>query len=93
MRNDGVYCIPCLCFGNADSTFITGGYKNWKKALGKKRGYIDQHKHSDCHKLAAQRASCFLETRHPGTDIGARLNKEVSESQQRTKLGILSLLM
>lgn len=92
MTNDSVYCIPCLCFSNTNSPFISGGYKNWKKALGKKRGYIDQHKNSDGHNLAAQRAMCFLETRRPGTDIGARLSKEVSESQHRTKLGILSII-
>ena len=37
IKTDSVYCIPCVCFsGTSDSPFVSTGYRNWKKALGKK---------------------------------------------------------
>ena len=92
IRNDSVFCTSCMCFSNSsESPFMCTGFKNWKKALGKK-GYIDQHKHSETHRIADEKAALFLQTRQPGTDIRARIAKQVSEQQIRTKRGILSII-
>jgi hypothetical protein len=75
----------------SDSPFVFSGFRNWKKALGKKTG-IDQHTRSESHRLADEKATSFLQTRQPGTDIRALLTKQVAEQQIRTNKGILSII-
>ena len=86
---DGLYCIPCICFSATHhSPFVTTGFKNWKKALGIKKSYIDQHKLSEGHKVAEQKASLFLQQVHqPTSNIGAMLSKQLAEQLIRTKKG------
>ncbi len=92
VTNDSVFCSSCMCFGSAsESPFVSSGFKNWKKALGK-AGYIDKHQHSESHKGADERAALFLQPRQPGTDIHARITKQVAEQQVRTCKGILSII-
>ena len=88
-----LFCVSCVCFSAlSDSPFVSSGFRNWKKALGKKTGYIDQHTHSENHRLAEEKAALFLQTRQPGTDFHAKLTKEVAEQQLRTTKGILSII-
>ena len=91
VKNDSIFCISCLCFGPSESPFVSPGFKNWKKALGKK-GYIELHKRSKTHKAAEEKAALFLLTRQPGMDIQARITKQVSDQQIRTYRGILSII-
>ncbi len=62
-----------------------------KKALGK-HGYIKRHAHSETHRAAEEKAALFLQTRHPGANIHARITKQVTEQQVRTYKGILSTI-
>ena len=72
---------------------MTTGFRNWKKALGIKKSYIDQHKLSEGHKVAEQKASLFLQQVHqPASNIGAMLSKQLTEQKIRTKKGILSII-
>ena len=81
-----------MCFSSAsESPFVSSGFKNWKKALGK-AGYIDKHQNSESHKGADEKAALFLQTRQTGTDIYARIVKQVAEQQVRTSKGILSII-
>lgn len=91
---DGLYCIPCICISATHhSPFVTTGFRNWKKALGIKKSYIDQHKLSEGHKVAEQKASLFLQQVHqPTSNIGAMLSKQLAEQQIHTKKGILSII-
>ena len=92
IRNDSLYCTSCMCFStSSESPFVSKGFKNWKKALGK-HGYIDQHRSSECHKISDEKAASFLQTQLPGTDIMARINKHISEQQIQTKKGILAII-
>ena len=86
MGKDCIFCISCLCFSAlSDSPYVLSGFRNWKKALGMKTGYIDQHTRSENHRLADEKAALFLQTRSkPGTNICAMLSKVVSEQQLRT---------
>ena len=89
VRNDSLFYIPCMCFSSSsESPFISSGFMNWKKALGK-NGYIDQHKHSEIHKVADERAALFLHTCQPGMSICAKLTKQVAQQEVRTTKGIL----
>ena len=81
-----------MCFGSSsESPFVCRGFKNWKKSLGKS-GYINQHKRSEYHNIADEKAASFLHTCQPGTDILSSLNKQVNEQQIHTKGGILSII-
>ena len=52
--------VSCVCFSAlSDSPFVLSGYRNWKKAMGKKSGYIDQHTRSDSHRLADEKLLYF----------------------------------
>ena len=56
IKNNGIYCIYCVCFcDSSESPFVTSGFRNWKKALGKKLSYIEQHKRNESHKVAEER--------------------------------------
>ena len=97
VKNDRAHCIYCMCFshnstGRSESPFISSGFENWKKAIGKKDCYLDGHVHSEEHKLAEQKMTNFLKTRCPGNDISARLQRQVAEQQRRTMKGVLSII-
>lgn len=85
------FCLSCLCFGKFDrsdpylSPFVSKGFCNWKKAVGKKDGCLEKHMQSELHQDAEMRASCFLATRQPGIDIGVRLSRQIGEQQERVK--------
>ena len=67
------------------------GFSNWKKA-NEKDNYIDQHMLSEAHQTAEEMVHCFLSTCQPGKDIVARLSKQKSEQQIRTKKGLLPII-
>ena len=92
VKNDSVFCVSCVCFGSSGSPFVSPGFKNWKKALDGKNGYIDRHTHSEAHKAAEEKAALFLHTRQPGMNIIAKISKHVAKQQVRTYKGILSII-
>ena len=94
VKNDSLYCISCVCFGAAasESPFVSTGFRNCKKALGRKHSYIEQHKHSESHKVAEEKVAIFLHTRQPGTDITSLLSEQAAQQQSCTKKGILSII-
>ncbi|XP_028395696.1 52 kDa repressor of the inhibitor of the protein kinase-like [Dendronephthya gigantea] len=47
---------------------------------------------SEAHKAAEEMVYYFLSTRQPGTDIAAKLSKQISEQQVRSKMGLLSII-
>ena len=74
------------------SPFVSTGFKNWKKALGRRHSYIEQHKRSENHKVAEEKVAIFLHTRQPGTDIASLLSEQVAQQQSCMKKGILSII-
>ena len=76
VKNDSVFCVSCVCFGSSGSPFVSPGFKNWKKALDGKNGYIDRHTHSEAHE---EKAALFLHTRQPGMNIIAKISKHVAK--------------
>ena len=103
ITKDKAFCAYCICFGGKKnilgatscssnlSPFVSCGFGNWKKATGKDN-YIDQHMLSEAHQTAEEMVHCFLSTCQPGKDIVARLSKQKSEQQIRTKKGLLSII-
>lgn len=95
VKNDSCFCSYCLCFASSDeqSPFVTDGFKNWKKAIGKKDGYLDKHAGSAAHITASQRAKNFLRcVQNAGEDINAKLCQQEKDAQIRTKKGLLSII-
>ena len=62
-----------------------------EKALDK-IGYIDKHQHDESHKSADERAVLFLQMRQPGTNIHARITKQVADLLVHTSKGILLII-
>ena len=60
--------------------------------MAKKNSLLDKHQESEAHKLADEKASLFLQTRQPGSDVASIMAKEVKIQQVRTKKGILSII-
>lgn len=91
ITKDRAFCAYCICFGGKKnlSPFVLCGFSNWKKATGKDN-YIDQHMLSEAHQTAEEMAHCFLATCQPGKDIVAKLSKQKSEQQIRTKKRIIT---
>ena len=92
MKNDSLYCISCICFGGAVSPFVSTDFRNWKKALGRRHSYIEQHKCSQSHKVAEEKVAIFLHTRQPGTYIASLLSEQAAQQQPCMKKGILSII-
>ncbi len=59
---DGVYCAVCIAFcpnkGNLE--FVSEPFKDWKNAMGEKRGRILAHADSMRHKIAVEKADAFI---------------------------------
>ena len=66
------FCLSCICFGNFESSdpnlsqFVSTGFCNWKKTVGKKENYLDRHMNSETHRNAEARVCGFLKTRQSG---------------------------
>ena len=58
----GTYCKLCVAFGFSkfNGEFVTKEFKDWKNALGDKRGALKRHQESDCHKFSVEKAENFL---------------------------------
>lgn len=94
VKNGSAYCVICLCFCSSveESPFVSTGFNKWKKAVGKKKSYLDQHMNSESHKNASEKASNFIQTHETGMDICTRPSQQLAEQQHRTKQGILSII-
>lgn len=102
VKKDAAFCKSCLCFGSNykaciirapnETPFASTGFKNWKKAVGQKESYLDQHTRSEGHQLAEEKAVNFLKTREPGKDVTSILQKQLAAQQVRMKEGILSII-
>ena len=46
----GTYCKMCVAFGSSkfNGEFVTKEFKDWKSALGDKRGALKRHQENEC---------------------------------------------
>jgi hypothetical protein len=63
---DGIYCAPCVLFNTVVTTssnneLVKVPFKDWKNAVGKKRGTLDRHSVTQLHQLCKNQASTFIE--------------------------------
>ncbi|CAG2192484.1 unnamed protein product [Mytilus edulis] len=64
---DSAFCAPCIAFGECKSSggysdkFSSSGMKDWKNAVGAKRGTFLIHQESSGHKDALLKSSNFLQ--------------------------------
>ena len=76
-----------------NSPFVNQGFKNWKKAVGVKDGYLDRHANSAGHISSSERIFGVLHCiQNSGTDIHAKIDNSAAEVQIRTKKGIRSII-
>ena len=63
---DSAFCAPCIAFGqnisgNHSDRHCSSGIKDWKNAVGAKRGTFLMHQESKCHKDALIKSSNFMQ--------------------------------
>ena len=99
VKKNAAFCL-CLCYGTdvhvpgttAESPFVSTGFRNWQKALGKD-GKLDQHQGSEFHRLAEEKVTRILQTfEKPDAWVDAQLKKQLADQRVRTKLGLLSII-
>jgi hypothetical protein len=62
VTQDGAHCSLCITFRDHPgenpryNEFVTVPYKDWKNALGEKRGRLALHSNSECHLKALDKA-------------------------------------
>jgi hypothetical protein len=66
LRVDSACCAPCIAFsqnisGNHSDKLCSSGIKDWKNAVGAKRGTFLMHQESKCHKDALLKSSNFVQ--------------------------------
>ena len=93
LLNAKAYCLPCLCFAETESPFVSTGFNKWKKALGSKSSLLEKHNTSEVHKLAEENACLFIRNQQqPGSHIASMMARETKLEQICTKKGILSFI-
>ena len=93
---DAAFCFTCakaheigaISTSKLEQTFITQGFRNWKKACEKDCGF-DKHEKSDCHKEAVERYVLAPSMGNAGEMLSAQFKEERIQSR-RIFLKILS---
>lgn len=77
---DGAYCSCCFTFANASTSndpLLSAPFKDWKNAIGAKRGILTNHELTKCHRSSMVAAENFM--------LVARKEKEsIKESLNRS---------
>ena len=93
--NDAAFCFTCIkavsqnliTSSKIEQKFVTGGFRNWKKACEKNCGF-HKHQQSDCHLEAAERYHYATS----GQDIGRALSSEYEQEKQTNRTVLLKIL-
>ena len=96
--NDRAFCQTCIATYNKrhmltaidaiEPTFISTGYRNWKDALVKKRGFA-AHEQSHCHK---QGVMFVVIIRARTGDVGELINEKYAEEKAVSRQSLLKIL-
>jgi len=105
IKTDTSYCYYCRHFGVPTSSsnkkpqtdaFVNNGFKNWKKALDKSKGF-DQHLKSHGHILAASNYATYQQRKQSQSNVINILDKgrieQIRKNRERlTKIASTLLL-
>uniref|UniRef100_A0A667WQR9 TTF-type domain-containing protein n=1 Tax=Myripristis murdjan TaxID=586833 RepID=A0A667WQR9_9TELE len=93
---DAAYCCVCILFNKqkgSNATFQREGFRDWKNAVGEKRGIISNHGNTPGHKAASELAENFLcVCKGQQKDIHSVISKTYSDKVQ-TNRNILSSIL
>lgn len=93
---DAAYCCVCILFGKqkgSNATFQREGFKDWKNAVGEKRGIIQNHGNTPGHMAASDLAENFLHVcKGQRKDIHSVISKTYSDKVQTNRNILLSIL-
>ena len=95
VTNDAAFCFTCIkaisqnliTSSKIEQTFVTEGFRNWKKACEKNCGFY-KHQQSDCHLEAAERYHYATS----GQDIGRVLSSEYEQEKETNRTVLLKIL-
>lgn len=93
---DGAYCSCCFTFANASTSndpLVSAPFKDWKNAIGAKRGILTNHELTKCHRSSMVAAENFmLVARKEKESIKESLNRSYSETVQKNRDTLCSIL-
>lgn len=89
---DGAYCSCCFVFGTDQESleFASAPFRDWKNAIGEKRGALRRHNESRHHHQHAEMQENFLRAAKSGS-VQTQLNQEIKE-QIRSNTEVLKIL-
>ena len=95
VEKDSLLCYPCnkayaqkrLFTNNFDTSFISEGFSNWKKATGKD-GKIVKHENSACHQEAVEKFSEKVKN----IDIGTFTSNEYQKNQEQNLKSLMIVI-
>lgn len=93
--NDSAFCFTCIkaasqnliTSSKIEQTFVTEGFRNWKKACEKNCGFY-KHQQSECHLEATERYHYAT----LGQDIGSVLSSEYEKEKETSRKVLLKIL-
>ena len=93
--NDAAYCFTCvraasenlITSSKIEQTFVTEGFRNWKKACEKNCGFY-KHQQSDCHLEAGERYHYATSSE----DIGSMLSSKYEQEKKSNREMLLKIL-
>ncbi|XP_028516933.1 uncharacterized protein LOC114575707 [Exaiptasia diaphana] len=93
---DGTYCSCCYAFAKSftsNDPLISAPFKDWKNAIGVKRGILTNHEMTKCHRSSMVAAENFmLVTRKEKESIKESLNRSYSDRVQKNRDALCSIL-
>lgn len=93
---DAAYCCVCILFGKqkgSNATFQREGFRDWKNAVGGKRGVIHNHGNTPGHMAASDLAETFLSVcKGQRKDTHSIISKTYSDKVQTNRNILLSVL-
>ncbi|VDI24426.1 Hypothetical predicted protein [Mytilus galloprovincialis] len=99
LTHDSAFCAPCIAFGECKSSggysdkFSSSGMKDWKNAVGAKRGTFLIHQESSGHKDALLKSSNFLQIIEGGEkNIKCSISKAYEDNIKKNQQIILNII-
>ena len=93
---DGAYCACCFLFcltSFRDDPLISSPFRDWKNALGAKRGSLTNHEISKTHQSAMQAAEEFMAVcNREKTSVLESLNESYSITVEKNRSALLAII-
>ncbi|XP_048727017.1 zinc finger MYM-type protein 1-like [Ostrea edulis] len=97
LSNESAFCAYCIAFpvtvSETNPEFVKIGFRDWKNAMGDKRGALDKHSKSERHKLSQEKCEMFLMTiKGEKEQVTESISKAHQEKIKRNRACLISII-